>query len=69
MAFGELLESYLLNEATNTARPTSVVNHPAITHVDSMVEVRSSANDQSASRQQLFGVHGHVLQLITWEPF
>jgi len=58
MALGELLESYLLNETTHAAKPTSVVNHPAITHVDSMVEVRSSANDQSASRQQLFGVHG-----------
>src|SRR5499425_376746 len=57
MPLGELLESYLLNETTSTANPTRVVNHPAITHVDSMVEVRSSANDQSASRQELFGVH------------
>jgi hypothetical protein len=58
MALGELLESYLLNETTSAAKPTSVVNHPATTHVDSMVEVRSSANDQAASRQQLFGVQG-----------
>src|SRR5215475_2732739 len=58
MALGELLQSYLLNETPSAAKPTSVVNHPRITRVDSMVKVRSSANDQSASRQQLFGVHG-----------
>jgi hypothetical protein len=60
MALGELLEGYLLNKTTNAARPTGVVNNPSITHVDSMVEVRSSANDQSASRQQFFGVHGRM---------
>src|SRR5215472_16701589 len=70
MALGELLESYFLDETTSASRPTSVVNHPAITHVDSMVKVRSTANDQSASRQQIFGVHGVCAAIeLPWSPF